>query len=135
MYGEIYAKDASTAQTGITTTPELLTGFDSDGLSNGTTPANASDNITVSFAGVYQFHFNISATATASTQFLFYVRVNAVEGNFGCEFTTNATPDAVTASMTGLLTLAVRRGRRGGCHPYPNAIVAHQHDIDLKEIP
>ncbi len=106
MYGDIYAKDASTGQASIDTTPALLTGFAANGLSSGTTPDHTSDNITVAFAGVYTFSFHISATATASTQFLFYIRVNAEEGNYGCEFTTNATPDAEQASMSGRLTLS-----------------------------
>jgi hypothetical protein len=105
MYGELYTKDASTAQTSIDTTPTLLTGFAADGLSSGTTPAHANDSITVSFAKVYRAIFSIDATATASTQFLFYIRVNAVESNFGCEFTTNATPDPVSTGMTGILSL------------------------------
>lgn len=106
MYGGIYAKDASTAQTGITTSPTLLTGFAANGLSSGTTPDHTSDNITVTFAAVYTFNFSVSATGAASTQFLFYIRVNAVEGNYGCEVTINATPDAVQVSMTGELSLS-----------------------------
>jgi len=106
MYGAIYAVDASTAQADITTTPVLLTGFAGNSPYSGTTPAFGSSNITALYAGDYRVDFHISATATASQQFIFHVRVNAVEGNYACEFTTNATPDSVTASFTGYLTLA-----------------------------
>jgi hypothetical protein len=106
MYGSIYTKDGSTAQSGITTTPVLFTGFAADGLSSGTTPAHGSDNITVSYSRKYNVRFWAQfGSLTASTQYKFNVRVNAVEQVIQCEFTSNATPDGEQVSMSGDLSL------------------------------
>jgi len=106
MYGIIYAKDASTAQTAIKTTPVLLTGFAADGVYSGTTPAHGSDNITVSYSRTYKIVFRAElGSLTASTIYKFNIRVAAAESVYQCQFTSNATPDVETISMEGILAL------------------------------
>jgi hypothetical protein len=106
MYGAIYTKDASTAQADITTTPVLLTGFSAvEAASSGVTASHTADSLTVGYGGIWEFKFHIDATGTASQQFKFNIRVNAVEGVYQCEYTTNATPDQISTSMSGLLDL------------------------------
>jgi len=106
MYGIIYAKDASTAQTAIKTTPVLLTGFAADGVYSGTTPAHGSDNITVSYSRTYKIVFRAElGSLTASTIYKFNIRVAAAESVYQCQFTSNATPDVETVSMEGILAL------------------------------
>jgi hypothetical protein len=83
MYGSLSVFEGSTAQAGVTTTPVLLTAFDTDGLSDGVTVANASDNMTVLAAGKWEVKANISFTGTASTTFLFRIRVDAAEQSIG----------------------------------------------------
>jgi hypothetical protein len=105
MYGEIYVKDGSTSQDNISTAVKL-TGFATNGESSGTTVSNSDDSITVVVAGKYLFNFSITFTSTASTKWTFGVRVDGAEGNFLCDAETNATPDAISTSMSGILDLA-----------------------------
>jgi hypothetical protein len=101
MYANIYTKDGSTAQTGITSTPVLLTGFAANGaVSSGATPDHTSDNITVSYSRDYRIEcWAQFGSLTASTQYKFNIRVNAVETVYQGEFTTNATPDDETIAF------------------------------------
>lgn len=105
MYGEIYTKDGSTSQDNISTAVKL-TGFASDGESDGVTVSNSDDSLTIVVGGKYLFSFSISFTSTASTKWTFGIRVDDVEGNFLCDAETNATPDAASAAMSGILDLA-----------------------------
>lgn len=106
MYGEIYVKDGSTAQENIDTTAVKLTGFASDGLSDGVTASNSDDSLTCIIAGKYQATFTASFTSTASTKWTFAFAVDGTIGNFQTIAETNATPDAVNVSLSGILSLA-----------------------------
>lgn len=105
-FGAIYCAEASTAQADITTTPVIVTGFAADGLYSGVTPSHSGNTLTALYAGTYRVDFHISATATASQQFIFHVRVNAVEGVYSCQFVSNALV-ARNASFTGYISLDV----------------------------
>jgi len=105
IYGTIYLRDGSTQQADITTTPVKLTGWTANGLYSGTTPAYASSQITVSYAGTYYFWFAIQATKTASQTYFFNIRVNAVEGLYQCSFPSDADTSG-SAAMSGPLLLA-----------------------------
>lgn len=67
-YGGIYVYDGSTAQTvAAGSTPILMTCFNTaagaNGLSNGMTPAKASNKITVTYAGTYHIAYMVSFTS------------------------------------------------------------------------
>jgi hypothetical protein len=106
MYGAIYCTEASTAQADVTTTPVIMTAFAADGLYSGTTPSHAANTITVLYAGIYRIDFHVSATITASQQFIFHLRVNAVETAYSCQFVSNALVTR-NASMTAFISLSV----------------------------
>lgn len=107
VYGGIYVVGGSTAQ-GLTTTPAKLTCWAGDGAANGTVPDHTSDLITISTNadGVYEVHFNISATGNAGTIFIFklYKNAAAVTG-YQCRLTGAATPTAtgLSALVTGVV--------------------------------
>lgn len=95
-YGQIYCHDASTAQTGIGTSYVLATGMDTDGLSNNTTLAVATDKITIpaTHLGHYRVSFQVSFSGTASTTFSFAAFYA------GAEITTCAASRKTNASGT-----------------------------------
>ena len=80
-YGEIHVADGSTAQsiaTGVTYTK--LTGFTDDGLSNNVTNDVASDQITLTKAGVYRCSSSISGSSGSNNiTFKYSVFLNGVE--------------------------------------------------------
>jgi hypothetical protein len=79
--GEIYVADGSTAQTIATgATYAKLTGFATDGQGIDCTPAAASDKITITRAGIYVVHCEISASAgTANVTFSIAAFLDGVE--------------------------------------------------------
>jgi hypothetical protein len=76
VYGEIRLEGGSTSQTGIGTTPTKVTGFATDGLSAGATPANATDQIAVGTAGTYLCLFSCSLTGSDNEPFKFELALN-----------------------------------------------------------
>lgn len=78
VYGCIYVHAGATAQN-ITTTPAQLLAFATNGPSSGTTPDQASDQITVGSAGVYLMFSSVSATGESNTVFEYQFRVNDVD--------------------------------------------------------
>lgn len=106
-YGEISIQAASTAQTGISTTPAKVTGWNTNGQSDGMTPDHATDNdISVSVAGLVLVMFSISFTGTASTKFSFEVYKNTAAQGQVAEITLNATPDGACVSGFALVSVA-----------------------------
>jgi len=105
-YGMMYTKDGSTAQGSIGTSFAQLTGFAVDGLSGGTTPANATDDITVGTDGVYAVMLQASFTGTAATEFTLNLHVNDAEGVFQCSQMLDAAGAVVSGSVFGLLSLS-----------------------------
>lgn len=59
VYGEIYTED-NTGQQELTTSMALITNFDTNGLSNQTTPDQANNKITIKKKGVYKVCASIS---------------------------------------------------------------------------
>ena len=105
IYGSIYVFEGATEQSNVGTTGTLLTCFDTDGPSNGTTPANASDQITCTVAGTYEFHFYVCFSGTNGGVFQFRLRKNGTEQSYG---TTRVGGGASfgSASFGGQITLA-----------------------------
>jgi len=65
-YGGIYSDNSSIAISTIGTTKKKLAAFDADMPSSGTTPAHASDQITLITAGDYRISFSITMATTAA---------------------------------------------------------------------
>lgn len=105
-YAEIYVHDGSTAQTSITTTPTLLTGFASNGPDNGACVADAAnDRITLGTAGDYEVSAQFSFSGTLSTTFTLHARLDAVEvAQIACTRKLGTGGDVGSCSFTGILT-------------------------------
>lgn len=111
VYGAIYVEDGVTAQTGIGTSATLVTAFNTaqgvDGAAANVIPAKASNKLTVGTGGdgVYRIDWALSLTAlTASTQYIFEIRVGGALTNYKQEINTNATPDDVAVSGSGIVS-------------------------------
>lgn len=106
VYGAIYCQDAAVGQTGVTTTPELLTEWTGNGLSSGTTPDYVNDKITVDNDGIYLVFAQLSFGGDAApTTWQFHIRVDAVESAYGVHRKTSTT-DVGACSIVGLLSLS-----------------------------
>ena len=105
-YGMIYTQNGSTPQTGIGGTPELLTGFATDGLASGTTPSAADDKITVSKAGVYLVLAQISFSGTVTTEFNLHIHKTGTTTNFGTHRVLGTGGDVGSCSTMGIVSLA-----------------------------
>jgi hypothetical protein len=123
VYGSLTCFDGSTAQTSLGTTPALLTCFTTDGSANGTTPANASDSITVNVAGNYDCYFQCSFSGTNSANVQFRLRNNAVEQSYGCTRKLGTGGDVgsasfiapgITLAASDVLTIYVETDDAGG---------------------
>ena len=106
VYGSIYLKDGSTAQTSIGTTPAKMTGFAADGVSAGTTPDHTNDQITVGTDGVYAIFFQNSFSGTVSADFTFFIRIGGAESIYGVRRKLGTGGDVGSVSMLGLLSLS-----------------------------
>jgi hypothetical protein len=106
VYGDLLITAGAAAQGSISTTPAKVTGWDTDGLSAGTTPDHATDNdISVGSDGVYDVRFSLSVSAaTASALFRLEVYKNGVATGIAAEIVTNATPDRFVVAGGGLLS-------------------------------
>jgi hypothetical protein len=91
-HGIIYATGASTAQTGVTTTPEKLTAFAANGISDNMTADHTDDSITATYAGDYDITCYLSFVST--------------EQVYSAQATSNATPDEMHVSFGGMLALS-----------------------------
>lgn len=107
VYGDLRVEGGAVAQTGIGTTPVKMTGWDTDGLSSGTTlDSTTDDDITVGTSGVYRVSFHISFDGSASEVFEFEIAKGGTGTGIKCRAETNATPDQVVASCEGLVSCA-----------------------------
>ena len=70
-YGGIKIVAGSTGQATVAATPEVMTEWTDDGISNGTTPAEASNQITIDNAGDYEVHFDCSFQGVTNSVFQF----------------------------------------------------------------
>jgi hypothetical protein len=123
MIGELKLTGGSTAQAGITTTPEKLTGFDTAGINDkGVTVSASDDSLTAVVAADYQLFAELNFTATASTQWTFQFYVDGVAVGHKSIVSTNATPDPVHVVMlkpyritaTDVVTIYVNSDAGGG---------------------
>lgn len=76
-FGSIYYGGAGfdTALAAQDTDYQVL-GFDTNGVSNNTTPDHTNDHITVTNAGIYLIHYSISSRSATSNNFEFEVKYN-----------------------------------------------------------
>lgn len=105
VYGEMLIVNSSTAQTGITTTPELMTGWTKNGVSNGVTLDYLNNQITVLYNGVYSISLGVSFSGTLNTEFLLHLRVDGVEQDEGLHRVIGTGGDVGSAGFTALKTL------------------------------
>jgi hypothetical protein len=108
-YASIKIADGVTAQSGITTTPVLMTGWAINGNSFGAVPDHTSDNITIATTGTYKIGFQNSFSGTSSTTFEFHLRVDTgsgdVEQDEGCHRKLGTGGDIGSCSFPGILEL------------------------------
>ena len=105
-YTSILTVDGTTAQTGISTTPTLLTQWDTNGLADGLTPAHTTDSITIDVAGVYDIDCDISFSGSGSTTFEIHLRVDGVEQAEGMHRRLGTGGDVGSAGFGGQVSLA-----------------------------
>ena len=104
-YGSIVIQGGSTGQTIAVGTPEKFTEWTADGPANGTTPAFATDEITIDNAGVYEVFFQTSFAGITNCVFEFVLRKDAVIAGPGCQRKT-ANTDVGSASFQCHITMA-----------------------------
>jgi hypothetical protein len=76
VYGGLRMANNSTGQTVATNTPEVLTEWTSNAVSNGLTPDYTNDNVTIDYDGVYKLHFYVSFEGVTGDTFRFYIYKN-----------------------------------------------------------
>lgn len=90
VYGSIIINTGSTVQALAAATPEILTEWTADGISDGVTPAFATDKITIDNDGSYQLTFNISFSGISTAIQDFYLYKNGVKQSVGTQrYTSN----------------------------------------------
>ncbi len=104
-YGAIRFQGNAATQTIAAATPEVLTEWTHDGLSNGTTPAFASDQITILTAGVYEVTFTCSFQGVATKIHEFELRIDGAVTNFKTRRYTSSN-DVGSCSFCSIVTLA-----------------------------
>ena len=91
VYGSIVIEANAVTQTIASGVPEILTEWTGDGISNGTTPAYASDQITIDNTGIYQVNFQASFQGLATKVHEFELRVDGAVTGVQCHRYTGAT--------------------------------------------
>ena len=99
MKGTLYVTGGSTAQTGITTSPEKLVAFTTSGLNEGVTTSPSDDSHTIVVATDYKVTAVISFTSDASVLWTFQVRVDGAAVGAKSIIESNATPDAEQVTL------------------------------------
>lgn len=104
-YGSLKTVDGSTAQTGIGTTPVLLTQWDTNGINVGITPDHTTDSLTVDIDGVYDINCDISFSGSANATFQIHLRVDGVEQDEGMHRKIGSGGDVGSAGFSGQVSL------------------------------
>lgn len=105
VYGEMSIQAGASAQGSISTTPAIVTGWNTNGLSDGTTPDHTTNGITITEAGIFVVDFSISLSAlTASALFAFEIYKGAVAQGQVAEIMSNATPDRACVAGGGIVS-------------------------------
>lgn len=107
MKGTLYVTGGSTAQTGITTSPEKLVAFTTSGLNAGVTTSASDDSHTIDIAEDYEVKAVINFTSDASVLWTFQFRVDAAAVGPKSIIESNATPDAEQVAMLWPQTMDV----------------------------
>ena len=106
-YGELRVTAGVTAQAGIGVAPAKMTGWDTNGAAQDTTPDHTADEITVDVAGTYLVLLLLSLSAlTATALYRLEVYKNGVATGQAVEILSNAAPDRVVLASAGLLAIA-----------------------------
>ena len=111
IYGIMSVQGGSTSQDDIGTTPEILTAWNTDGISNGVTVSSANDYITADVAGTYEVHANISFSGTASSLVTLEIYIYDDSGTswsasgFALERKIGSTGDVGNAGVSGMVAL------------------------------
>jgi hypothetical protein len=95
-----------TAQPGITSTPAKLTGFDTNGIFNGTVPDHTTDDITISVAGDYLVSGALSFIGSSNATFDIDIYINSTNTNYGFERKLGTGSDVGSGPLEGLITCA-----------------------------
>lgn len=107
VYGSLLISGNSTGQAVVADTAEQLTEWTNNGISSGTTPAFASNQITIDNAGDYEVSFFVSFEGLTASEFKYSLRKNGSELSpvLSCERKT-ANNDVGDAAFSGQITLA-----------------------------
>lgn len=108
-FGHLYVTGGTTAQASLSGTPAKLTCFDSDGVNDDVTVANANDRITIATAGEYMVGFNLSFeddTATPPHTYYFPIYKNGSTTVIEAAHTCDDQNKLYNVSAAGILTLA-----------------------------
>ena len=105
-YASIKTADGSTPQTGIGTTPVLLTQWTVNGISDGLTPDHTADSIVVDVDGVYDVDCDISFSGSANATFEVHMRVDGVEQDEGMHRKLSTGGDVGSAGFGGQVSLS-----------------------------
>jgi hypothetical protein len=111
-FGEIFAKDNSTTTSVSSGGWTQITIFDTNGVSNNTTPDHTNDHITITQAGMYMATISIvvenNAGAGHAVEFSLYKNNGASEfTNVHAHRTLSAGTDKGSVSLSGIVDLAV----------------------------
>lgn len=106
VYGGIKIVDGITAQSGITPTPETLTGWEVNSPSNGVSPDYSTGQITVDHDGVYLVTAQVSFSGTLNTTFTVHVRIDGVEQDEGLHRKMGTGGDVGSASLMAIISLS-----------------------------
>ena len=105
-HAAITVSDASAAQA-IGTTPEIVTGFTTDGENSNMLRDAAANTITVVRAGTYQVNFQCSFEGDNAVVYKIHLRVNGVVQDEGCHRYLGTGQDEGSCSFVALKSLAV----------------------------
>jgi hypothetical protein len=108
LYGELFNINNSTSQPITTLGQWYQVDFASAGISRGTTPSAATDDITISTAGVYAILASVAFSGTANTVYELAVKKNNGATEFECLYSKrklNANGDVGSVSISGICEL------------------------------
>jgi hypothetical protein len=103
VFGGLSLRSGSTPQSGVTTTPTAMTGFAANLPAIGTTPAHASDNITLPTQGYYLLYLNVSFSGDNNTTWEFEIAEDAVGTGIAFERKIGVGGDVGDASCFGII--------------------------------
>lgn len=113
IYGGISVQGGSAAEATTDGTPRLVAAWNTDGLSNGTTPDHTDDTILATVAGTYEVHAHVSFSGTAAKSFQLELYVYDDSGTawgasgFAVDRKLGAGGDVGACAVMGLVALDV----------------------------